>query len=251
MARVEEVEDSIARDAKAQSEVLITCYGRCRFRTSVVCRCRRCGSKLLILRTPHRSPELVMPKAKAQKEAKNAKTHLKARLEYLQRAAEYLHNTAVDSDRAKTPIVQGNNASDGNTGPTVEPPLTQSTEISNGIKPTTVIKDQRPAKKPLTNLSRVSISQMRGVSLKTQTRLPVSVKRSYCKKCDTIQDNGVNCERETQNASRGRRKPWADVLVIRCLLCGTEKRFPQTDKRSRKLAERQAIRREQEQENVI
>lgn len=185
-----------------------------------------------------------MPKARAQKEAKNAKSHLKARLEYLQRAAEYLHDASISSDRAKDPIAE-NDASKVNTDAAVEQPPTQT---CSGMKPTNVTENQRKIakkkKKPLTNLARVSISHMRGVSLKTQTRLPVSVKRSYCKKCDTLQDDGISCERETQNASRGRRKPWADVLVVRCLLCGTEKRFPQTDKRSRKLPKPQAAPRE-------
>lgn len=81
---------------------------------------------------------------------------------------------------------------------------------------------------------------MRGVSLKTQTRLPVLVKRSFCKKCDTLMTPTVSCKKEMQNASRGCKKPWADILVVRCLVCGAEKRFPQTERRSRKLSERRA-----------
>jgi ribonuclease P protein subunit RPR2 len=80
---------------------------------------------------------------------------------------------------------------------------------------------------------------MRGVSLKTQLRLPVEVKRSVCKRCDTLLIPEVNSTEEIRNASRGRRKPWADVRVVRCSTCGTEKRFPQTDRRSKKLSERQ------------
>ncbi|EAW15557.1 ribonuclease P Rpr2/Rpp21/SNM1 subunit [Aspergillus fischeri NRRL 181] len=68
-------------------------------------------------------------------------------------------------------------------------------------------------------------------------RLPVEVKRSFCKRCDTLLIPSVNCTHEIRNESRGRRKPWADVLVIRCTTCETEKRFPQTEKRSKKLAE--------------
>lgn len=195
-----------------------------------------------------------MPKARAQKEGKNAKTHLKARLEYLQQAAEYLHNTAISSNRAKTPSAE-HHTGHVNTGTAVKQAPTQNADLSHGLKLQTVTQDKRTVKKPLTNLARVSISHMRGVSLKTQTRLPVPVKRSYCKKCDTFLEAGVNCEREIQNPSRGRRKPWADVLVVRCLVCGTEKRFPQTDertgKRSRKISERQAIQREQEKDDVV
>lgn len=179
-----------------------------------------------------------MPKAKAQKEAKNAKSHLKARLEYLQRAAEYLHNTAINTDRTKNPTAE-THPSD-TTGTNAGQPVSQNVDISNGTKPAD-LENQRTVKKPLTNLARVTVSHMRGVSLKTQTRLPVPVKRSYCKKCDTLLTPGVSCEHEIQNASRERKKSWADVLVIRCLVCRTEKRFPQTDRRSRKLPERQAM----------
>ncbi|PYH79876.1 Rpr2-domain-containing protein, partial [Aspergillus uvarum CBS 121591] len=97
----------------------------------------------------------------------------------------------------------------------------------------------------LPQLSRNYLSQMRGVSLKTQLRLPVDMKRSFCKRCDTLLLPGVTCTREMRNPSRGRRKPWAELLVIRCSTCGTEKRFPQTEKRSKKLTDR---RQEQGQE---
>lgn len=179
-----------------------------------------------------------MAKAKAQKEGKNAKGHLKARLEYLQRAAKYLHNTAIDQSRANT-IADGDG--DVKTGP-AEQPLTRPAVTCNNSNAATVHENKQPAKKPLINLARVSVSQMRGVSLKTQTRLPVPVKRSFCKKCDTLLTPEVSCKHELQNASRGRKKPWAEVLVVRCVVCGTEKRFPRTDRRSRKLPERQAKR---------
>lgn len=179
-----------------------------------------------------------MAKARAQKEAKSAKIHLKARLDFLRRAAEYLHNTAIGSDRAKNAIADS--GSDINTGTSTEERTTQATDICDDLKTTTATRSQRTTKKPLTNLARMSISQMRGVSLKTQMRLPVPVKRSYCKKCDTLLTPGVSSEHEIKNSSRGRKKPWADMLVVSCLVCGTEKRFPQTERRSRKLQERQA-----------
>lgn len=179
-----------------------------------------------------------MAKAKAQKEAKNAKSHLKARLDFLRRAAEYLHNTAINSDRAKNATTDS--ASDINTGASTEQRTTPATDIDDDPKTTTATRSQCITRKPLTNLARMSVSQMRGVSLKTQTRLPVPVKRSYCKKCDTLLTPGVSSEHEIKNSSRGRKKPWADVLVVSCLVCGTEKRFPQTERRSRKLQERKA-----------
>ncbi|KAL4747441.1 hypothetical protein BDW72DRAFT_15438, partial [Aspergillus terricola var. indicus] len=87
-------------------------------------------------------------------------------------------------------------------------------------------------------VARLCISQMRGVSQKSQLRLPIEQKRSFCKRCDTLLIPGTNCIEETRNPSRGARKPWAEVRIVRCNICGTEKRFPQTDKRSRKFIER-------------
>lgn len=160
-----------------------------------------------------------MAKARVQKESKNSKSHLKFRQNFLSQAANYLRNTHIQHD-ANNAAQQPQSASTGHTKP-----------VSGTAVPYSV-------KNPLTNLSRVYISQMRGVSQKTQTRLPIPVKRSYCKRCDTLLTPGVNCSHEVQNSSRGHKKPWADVLVVRCLGCGTEKRFPQTERRGSKLSER-------------
>jgi ribonuclease P protein subunit RPR2 len=88
-------------------------------------------------------------------------------------------------------------------------------------------------------LARTYIYQMRGVSLKSQLRLPIEQKRSFCKRCDILLIAGNNCTEEIRNPSRGSRKPWAEVRVVRCTTCGTEKRFPRTDRRSSKLSARQ------------
>ncbi|EED15393.1 conserved hypothetical protein [Talaromyces stipitatus ATCC 10500] len=89
-----------------------------------------------------------------------------------------------------------------------------------------------------TSLPRHYINQMRGVALKTQQRLSQETKRGFCKRCDLLLIPGETCTEEIQNESKGRRKPWADVLVVRCKACETVKRFPQNRKRSMKLAVR-------------
>jgi ribonuclease P protein subunit RPR2 len=165
----------------------------------------------------------------------------------LQQAARYLQDVHL----------QGRTAA-GRTN-TINPQTT-ITKVENSehqtISDATLSKDmdvvqatisQSTIRKPLTNLSRVYASHMRGVSLKTQTRLSVPVKRSFCKRCDTSLIPEVSCTQKIRNESRGRKKPWADVLVIRCLVCGTEKRFPQTEKRSKKLSERRKELKEQDQ----
>ena len=164
-------------------------------------------------------------------------------MEYLQRAANFLQGASVQPGQRISSKVGGIN------NETSEQPIAQNRlfNFDNNKSITSFINAGHVSTpSPLTNLTRVYLSQMRGVSLKTQTRLAVPVKRSFCKRCDTLLDQGASCVHEVRNASRGRSKPWADVLVIRCLVCGTEKRFPQTDRRSRKLSDRQAQLKQQE-----
>ncbi|KAJ6124452.1 hypothetical protein N7471_011769 [Penicillium samsonianum] len=176
-----------------------------------------------------------MAKAKGKKEAKNSKnsqSHIQARLDYLHQATAYFEDksTLAKGQNAKVhnnehTSVAGHVDSGGN-GHTVD--------TQQQVCPV----NQKKTQKPLRNLSRVCVSHLRAVAMKTQIRLPVTLKRSVCKRCDTILTPGVTCSHETRNASRGGKKPWADVLVVRCLSCGTEKRFPQTEKRGKKLVER-------------
>ncbi|KAH7090663.1 RNAse P Rpr2/Rpp21/SNM1 subunit domain-containing protein [Paraphoma chrysanthemicola] len=79
------------------------------------------------------------------------------------------------------------------------------------------------------------------VSRKAQLRLSVDLKRTICKACNTILVPGSTATHTTENMSRGAAKTWADVLVIKCLICGGQKRFPvgaktQPKKRVRKAA---------------
>lgn len=178
-----------------------------------------------------------MAKARIQKEAKNAKSHLKARMDYLQQAAKYLQDVHLRGRAAagtNTINPQTTLANKENSAQTA----TSNTALSKDVTMSQASDGQKATKKPLTNISRVYTSHMRGVSLKTQTRLSVPVKRSFCKRCDTTLIPEVNCTQEIRNDSRGCKKPWANVLVIRCLVCSTEKRFPQAEKRSKKLSER-------------
>lgn len=185
-----------------------------------------------------------MAKAKAPKEGKNSKSHIKARLEFLQRAAEYFQRVSNSPEQARVPTTGDANVVDSKAHElfTHQDASCDDAEYSSKV--------QRTSKKTLSNLSRISISHMRGVSLKTQTRLPITVKRSHCKRCDTLLLPGVNCTHEVTNSSRGGKKPWADVLVVRCLVCRAEKRFPQTDRKSTKLKQRRDKSQPQDQSAV-
>ncbi|KAI9044959.1 ribonuclease P Rpr2/Rpp21/SNM1 subunit [Aspergillus affinis] len=187
-----------------------------------------------------------MAKVKGKKgSAGGVNSHIRARLNYLHTAATYLQTGAIPSKRS-TGLVPRESA---------EAEDKESEPVSSRIVPQVVNNDEAMSEEPLctqsttalipthhnTHLSRVLISHMRGVSLKSQLRLPVDVKRSFCKRCESLLVPGVNSIQEIRNDSRGRSKPWADVLVVRCTTCGTEKRFPQTEKRSQKLPERRKM----------
>ncbi|KAI3084236.1 hypothetical protein CBS147353_1787 [Aspergillus niger] len=181
-------------------------------------------------------------KAKGKKDsAGGAHSHIRARI-------DYLYNTATFLQSIGKPSPQQPSASQQNDQINIAEDATklQGTErIVPQIVKSDLALEEEPTKpkntsvtERLPQLSRVYMSQMRGVSLKSQLRLPIDVKRSFCKRCDTFLIPGVTCTQDIRNASRGRKKPWADVLVVCCSTCGTEKRFPQTDKRSKKLFER-------------
>ncbi|KAL4740695.1 RNAse P Rpr2/Rpp21/SNM1 subunit domain-containing protein [Aspergillus similis] len=163
-----------------------------------------------------------MAKTKGKKgSGSGGNSHVRARINYLYNAAQYLQS-------AKAAGALGDVA-------------TGKDEVMSDAQTTSPL-----AKRPCSDyrgecaprVARLCISQMRGVSQKSQLRLPIEQKRSFCKRCDTLLISGTNCIEETRNPSRGARKPWAEVRIVRCNICGTEKRFPQTDKRSRKIIER-------------
>ena len=181
----------------------------------------------------------------AKGKGKNVHGHIRARLDYLHKAAAYLQSTALSSRQQTQQTQQCNNedkaAGDEKSTRTVPHILNPSVAA-----PEKVDEKQEATTNHLPNLSRAYISNLRGISLKTQLRLPREVKRSFCKRCDTLLVPGVNCTEEIRNTSRDGRKPWADVRVVRCTTCFTEKRYPQTERRGQKLAERRKERENKE-----
>ncbi|RYP05947.1 hypothetical protein DL765_009671 [Monosporascus sp. GIB2] len=52
------------------------------------------------------------------------------------------------------------------------------------------------------------------------------MKHTICKYCDTLLVEGDTSTSFVENQSKGGKKPWADVLVVKCNTCGGLKRFP-------------------------
>ncbi|GAD91635.1 RNAse P Rpr2/Rpp21 subunit domain protein [Paecilomyces variotii No. 5] len=192
-----------------------------------------------------RGIDCTMAKQKVKKEVSaRGPPHIRARLEYLRKAAVYIQSASTSN--LKSNQKQNDDADEQMTDDhqVQQAPRTVPTMV--GSESSETLNGHQQHEQSVHNrirtlcLPRQLISQMRGVSLKSQMRLPIDVKRSFCKRCDIILVPGFNCAEKIENASRGGKKPWADVRVVRCTACGTEKRFPRTDRRSKKLPERKA-----------
>jgi ribonuclease P protein subunit RPR2 len=162
-----------------------------------------------------------------------AQNHIRARLAYLHRASTYLlsQQQSLKTQACLTTGESENDTSAQNTAQS-QTPCQTSKELGQTQEQAT-----RPPQQAC--ISRHYVGQMRGISLKAQQRLSIETKRAFCKRCDLLLVPGVTSTEEIRNASKGRKKPWADVLVIRCSACETEKRIPQNKTRSKKLKDRQ------------
>ncbi|KAF2141072.1 uncharacterized protein K452DRAFT_194381, partial [Aplosporella prunicola CBS 121167] len=124
--------------------------------------------------------------------------HLHSRISYLYQAATYL---AAQAMPGPDPLIE-------TTAPTQ--PATQKASSAQPSLP----------------YSYHLISHLQLVSLKAQVRLSHQVKHSICKRCSAILVAGSTSSSSVENPSRGGKKPWADVLVVECSVCGARKRFP-------------------------
>ncbi|OJD18463.1 hypothetical protein AJ78_01519 [Emergomyces pasteurianus Ep9510] len=214
-----------------------------------------------------------MAKLKPQKGSRGAsQNHIRARISFLYKASTYLQSTSI-SHSSTDGAVNRHTQAQARSSPAQEQeqeqdkkPVSQSlfsnsvtndnkilatdgVVIPEDLKNTGESKENQAAQRvPVSRLSRQIASQMRGVSLKSQLRLSPGIKRSICKRCDSLLIPNSTCMETVENASRGgsTKKPWADVRVVRCNTCGYIKRYPQTEKRSLKLSERKRRRKEGE-----
>ncbi|KAI0458426.1 RNAse P Rpr2/Rpp21/SNM1 subunit domain-containing protein [Xylaria acuta] len=114
--------------------------------------------------------------------------HLYSRLSYLHQAAAFLGSQAGNTHDSKS-----------------EPPAADQSRLK---------------------LARHLLTDLRATSLKSQIRLSPAMKRTICKFCDTLLIEGETSTSVVENKSKHGRKPWADVLVVKCNACHGVKRFP-------------------------
>ncbi|MCJ1374320.1 hypothetical protein MMC20_005552 [Loxospora ochrophaea] len=183
-------------------------------------------------------------KGRAPKATTVPQKHLLSRISFLYQAATYLSSVDLASNKETKSELVRSTATTGlpnDLGDTSH--LSQHPE-DHGIVARPAVKgaaDENRSTKPVPGRSvmeRQLISQLRGVSLKAQIRLPTSIKHSICKRCDTILVPGSTSSMRIENNSRNGKKAHADVLVLACLSCDTEKRFSVGAKRQKKRDER-------------
>ena len=124
-----------------------------------------------------------------------------SRISYLYQAASYLSTTRQDGNQSSEESTQSTSCSDD----------------QNSHSPMAMTKQA---------MSRRLLSDLRASSHKSQIRLAPSMKHTICKYCDTLLVEGDTSTSTVENQSKGGKKPWADVLVVKCNTCGGLKRFP-------------------------
>ncbi|CAE7025238.1 hypothetical protein CFE70_003580 [Pyrenophora teres f. teres 0-1] len=151
-----------------------------------------------------------MSKVKPPKSKGVPNKHLHVRLSYLYQAATYLTLQTTIQDTTRTGVTQ-----DGQTDlhDTAQTQRQSALALELG-------------------------SDIQQVSRKGQLRLAVDLKRSMCKSCNAVLIPGRTATQVIENLSKGGKKPWADVLVVTCSLCGGKKRFPVDAKKQLKKAKR-------------
>ena len=178
-----------------------------------------------------KAPSKVVASPKAKSKSKSVQNrHIYARSSYLYQATAYLSARVTE---AKEAGLGSHGAQNGNAE------LKHKQIASQPPRPASSRSVTSTA--PLPGSARHLITQMRGVSRKAHTCLSKEIKRSVCKRCDTLLVPTKTCKTEMKNASRGSKKPWADVYVVTCLVCGTTKRFPTGMDRQKKKAHRAAV----------
>ena len=164
--------------------------------------------------------------------------HLHSRISYLYQAATYL----AEIGSTEPAFSLGHNERGTNTNKVCEdsvmfeapcPDRGYALPIIKGILEGDVVASEARSAPTSQSCggSRQLFAHLRAVSLKGQIRLSPQMKHSICKRCDQFLVPGCSATICMENKSRGAKKPWADVLVIKCIACGTAKRFPVGAKR--------------------
>jgi ribonuclease P protein subunit RPR2 len=142
-----------------------------------------------------------------------------ARISFLYQAATYLTNipyTKPDSIPQKQEIKSENSTLQQN---------------DNSNLPFAGTSSRKPASHFA--LSQYYASQIATIARKAQFKISPNLKRTICRGCKVVLITGSTSTSAIENLSHNGEKPWADVLIITCNLCGMEKRYPLQSKGDR------------------
>jgi ribonuclease P protein subunit RPR2 len=154
--------------------------------------------------------------------------HTHSRMAFLFQAANYLANIPPPSCSAAVAPAVGDQAVSYSTSLQTEPNDTDCP--TNGTNPGL----SGPSVQHRIGFPAYYGSHLLTITRKSQAKLSTHVKRSLCKVCSSLLIPGKTSSARIENKSRGGKKPWADVLVVECLSCGSSKRFPVGAKRQTK-----------------
>jgi ribonuclease P protein subunit RPR2 len=183
---------------------------------------------------PRFSNHLPMGKARAEAGVKKVPNrHVYARISYLHQAAHYLSTQQrgqVTETQETAPRESGGNR--------LKYEMTE--EPKYGAEVNDVAIPESEAHHAIANLGlpRELGSHILAVSRKGLVKLSHELKRSICKRCNSILVPGQTAGNRIENTSRGGSKLWADVLVTTCVACGLQKRYPVGSSRQTKRKER-------------
>lgn len=165
--------------------------------------------------------------------------HLHARIAYLNQAATYM--------AMQQPSLPGNGSriATSNVDSDVSPINSMDQSSDSPQEPS-----QPGTSLASRGLPNLIASHLRAVSLKSQVRLSQDMKRSICKVCNSPLIPGKTSTEYMENLSKGGKKSWANVQVIHCLNCHSDKRFPVGASRQLKKRQRQLLQEAQSSEPV-
>ena len=183
-----------------------------------------------------------MAKEKAKKGVPNK--HLHARIAYLDRAVKYLSAQSLAHNGTKkfdTEELQDQHQPEEQV--TTIFPGTLAIDAAHSLankKPSSRHPSTATFNPPPSGLPLQLNAHLRSVAQKAQIRLAQDLKHAICKTCSSPLIEGETCLRSTENLSKGGRKPWAEVLVLKCCACGACKRFPVGAKKQKRKSLREA-----------
>lgn len=167
--------------------------------------------------------------------------HLHSRISYLYQAATYLANATKDqtamSGGFEKPEKAEARPGKYDRSSTIASVLAEGESLKRPLDPGESLGEIQSHNNSTARnlaLSCQLLNQLRAVSLKSVIRITPSMKHSICKRCDVLLVPGSTATAGMENKSREGKKPWADVLVVTCIACGTAKRIPVGAKRQLK-----------------